>query len=207
MRLLIALLGVFAIQGAGAQNARPSEESIGRLFEVMHTRGLLDSYMGQIDTTMHNSMHEALRGRTLNPEQQQIMDDWSREMTGLIRQEVNWEALRPMMIAVYRDTFTQREIDGMLRFYGSPTGQAVIAKLPQTLQKSMEFMQERIGKLMPQIAQLQKDTMQAMQRAQARAGGVAASTAPQQPAPPPQPASPQPASPQPASPQPASPQP
>nr|WP_276510032.1 DUF2059 domain-containing protein [Niveibacterium umoris] len=59
-----------------------------------------------------------------------------------------------MFLDIYQKTFTQKEVDGMLSFYKSPAGQAVIKKMPQVMQASMQIMQARMSKLVPQIQQI-----------------------------------------------------
>jgi hypothetical protein len=62
-----------------------------------------------------------------------------------------------MMIEVYSNTFTQHEVDGMLTFYRSEAGQAVIAKLPTAMQQTMTSMQSHVKTLTPKIAELERD--------------------------------------------------
>src|SRR5205823_11841933 len=59
MTLVFAMFAVFAAQAALAQDAKPSEESIRQLFEVMHSSKLLDAYMTQIDSTVRASMQRS----------------------------------------------------------------------------------------------------------------------------------------------------
>ena len=186
MKWLVAVLAVLALRPAFAQDARPSQESVSQLLEIMHTSATLESYLGQLDRAMRASMRQALQGAQLNGEQQQILDDWSTEVVSLMKAELNWESMRPMLIEVYRDTFTQAEVDGMLQFYRSPTGQAVVSKLPLAMQRSMDSMQQRVGKLMPKVAQLETDTLEALRRARERKPAGA----PQAPQPSPQPPAP-----------------
>ena len=182
--LVVAALIMLAVPPAFAEAAKPTEESVNQLFAVMHTSELLDSYVTQIELAMRTSMHQRMQGAQLNPEQQQIMADMGAELVGLLKQEVNWESMRPMMVEVYRNTFSQREVDDMLKFYQSPSGQAVISKLPAAMKQATQAMQEHVSTLTPKIMQLQKDTLAALKRAQERA----ASSAPLQPAPPQSPA-------------------
>ncbi|TLY66677.1 MAG: DUF2059 domain-containing protein [Gammaproteobacteria bacterium] len=86
------------------------------------------------------------------------------------------------MIEVYRDTFTQHEIDGMLKFYRSEAGQAAINKLPTVTQESMARIQGRVNALTPKIMELEKATA-----AQIKAAGDAPPGAPQPAPPPPEP--------------------
>ena len=189
MTLVFAMFAVFAAQAALAQDAKPSEESIRQLFEVMHSSKLLDAYMTQIDSTVRASMQQALAGQQLNPKQKKILEDMGAEIGSLVKAELTWPAIEPLMIEVYRDTFSQHEVDGMLAFYRSEVGQAVIAKLPTAMQQSMSGIQSHAQALTPKIVQLEKDTA-----AQVKAAGEAqhAPQSTQLPpaAPPPQPRSP-----------------
>jgi hypothetical protein len=181
--MLAAALLAVTIQPAFAEDVRPTEESLRQLFQVMHSSQLLDSYVAQVDATMHASMREAMQGTQLNAEEQQILNDMSSELVALLKNVVNWESMQPMMTEVYRNTFSQREVDDMLKFYRSPTGQAVVSKLPAAVQQAMQTMQQRVNTLTPKIMELQRDTMAALKRAQERqaAGANAPSQAPQPP--------------------------
>jgi len=191
MKLVVTLVfAVFAAQAVLAQEAKPSEASVRQLFEVMHSSKLLDAYMTQIDTTVRASMQQALAGQQLNPKQQKILDDMGRQIGSLVKAELNWPAIEPLMIDVYRNTFSQHEVDGMLAFYRSEAGQAVIAKLPTAMQQSMTGIQSHAQALTPKIVQLEKDTAA---RLKAAADPQPAAPSPQgaqppqpQPQPPPQ---------------------
>jgi hypothetical protein len=159
MKLVMTLvLAVFASQAAYAQDAKPAEQSIRQLFEVMHSSRILDAYLTQVDSTVRASMQQAVSGQQVNPKQRQILEDMGREIGSLVKAELNWSAIEPEMIEVYRNTFSQHEVDGMLAFYRSEVGQAVIAKLPTAMQQSMTSIQSHVKTLTPKIVQLEKDT-------------------------------------------------
>ncbi len=186
--VVFGLLTLLAVPAVWGQETAPTEASIKRLFEIMHTSKLLDGVMAQMDQMMHASIRESLQGQTLNAEQQQIIDDMGSELVGLMKENLDWTILEPQMVEVYRKTFTRQEVDGMLTFYRSPTGQAVIDKMPATVKQMMQLTQQRMGNLQPKIAQLQRDTMAALKRAQTRADNGDQSGSPASPtAPPPAP--------------------
>jgi hypothetical protein len=103
-------------------------------------------------------MQQAFAGQQPTPKQQQIMETLGRNIASLVKEELNWASFEPMMIEVYRNTFSQHEVDGMLRFYRSEAGQAVIAKLPTAMQQTMASMQSHVNTLTPKIVQLEKDS-------------------------------------------------
>ena len=159
MKLVVTVVfAVFASQGALAQDAKPSQASIRQLFEVMHSSKLLEAYVTQIDGTVRASMQQAFAGHQPNPKQQKIMESLGHDIASLVKEELNWASFEPMMIEVYRNTFSQHEVDGMLRFYRSEAGQAVIAKLPTAMQQTMASMQSHVKTLTPRIVQLEKDS-------------------------------------------------
>jgi len=147
MKLVVTVVfAVFASQAALAQDAKPSEASIRQLFEVMHSSKLLDAYV------------DRSTAQQPTPKQQKIMETLGHNIASLVKEELNWASFEPMMIEVYRNTFSQHEVDGMLRFYRSEAGQAVIAKLPTAMQQTMASMQSHVKTLTPKIVQLEKDS-------------------------------------------------
>lgn len=134
-----------------------SDASVKRLIEVTNSKKMLDGVMLQMDEMMKSSMKQAVAGQSFTPEQETVLVEMQGEMADLLKAELNWDALEPMFIEIYRKTFTQKEVDGMLSFYKSPAGQAVIAKMPLVMQNTMQAMQARMGALMPKIRQLSID--------------------------------------------------
>jgi len=182
------LLAILAAPPALAAAARPSEQSIRQLFELMHTSAMLDNVMAQIDASARATMLQATAGEPLSEEQERILGDMQARLMSLMREELNWAGLEPMMIEVYRDSFTQKEVDGMLKFYRSDSGQAVIGKMPLVMQGMMQKMQGRMQSLTPRVAQLEKDAI-AQLRAAARNSPPPQGLRPPEALPPPAPSS------------------
>ena len=60
------------------------------------------------------------------------------------------------MVDVYASLFTADELKGMAEFYGSPAGQALVAKTFELQQKSGEVLQKQMQIVMPQLQAKQK---------------------------------------------------
>jgi len=159
-RLFIALSALAAIStSAFAAPPAPSEDSIRRLLEVTEARKLLDGMMAQIDTLMRRNMDQALRGRQLTSEQEAIIARMRSKMVDAFREEMAWEKLEPLYVRVYRDTFTQAEVDGMLAFYRTDAGRAVIVKMPAVLQTTMGQMQQRMQPLIAKMRTIEQEAL------------------------------------------------
>jgi hypothetical protein len=73
----------------------------------------------------------------LKDQAQQIQD----KMAQAIADHLNWDKLKPAFLKLYTDTFTEEELDGMIAFYKSPAGKAVLAKMPALTPKWVQTVQ------------------------------------------------------------------
>ena len=190
-RLFVAAIALLAMHCALAQDDKPTPESLRQLFEAMHTSSLLDNMEAQIDSNARSMLMQSLAGKQLNETQRKIIEDSQAQLQSLTKSELNWGKLEPMIIEVYRENLTQGEVDGMVRFYQSESGRAVIAKMPEMMQR----MHNHVQSLLPKIAELQKHTMaQLIEAADTQPAARAPQPPPSSSAPPPS-SPPQPAQP------------
>lgn len=154
---LLLLLTFFIAPVFNANAAVPSEQSIKQLLTVTDSRKLVDRMTGEMEGMMKGAMQQALKGQTISPKQQKIIDDMQSKTLAVLKQELNWDVLEPMYLKIYAESFTQEEIDGILAFYATPAGQALIQKMPSVMQKSTEEMQKRMASLMQKLQKIQQD--------------------------------------------------
>ena len=170
-RLLVVLCALASIScPAFAASPPPSEDSIRRLLEVTEARKLLDGMMAQVDALMRRNMEQALRGRQLTPEQEAIIARMRGRMADAFRDEMAWDKLEPLYLRVYQNTFTQGEVDGMLAFYRTDAGRAVIVKMPAVIQTTMGEMQLRMQPLIQKMRAIEEEALAEL-RATERKGG------------------------------------
>ena len=155
--LVIILLSLTSLQVAVAAELMATEESVRQLMQVTESKKLLDGMMGQIDSLMQSSMKQALGGISPSAEQQAAMDEMRQKIVAVLHEELKWETLEPKFIDLYRQSFTEHEVMGMIKFYKTPAGQAVITKMPMVMQRSMAMMQELMISIMPKLQQIEAD--------------------------------------------------
>jgi uncharacterized protein len=156
---------------AVAAESPPSDESLHHLLDIMHAQKLVESMSSQLDAMMGNMIQKMLQGQSISPQQQKAIDTMRANMVALTKEEFSWEVMEPFYIKVYKETFSQSEIDGMVGFYSSPTGHAVIEKLPLAMQNAMSTMQERVMKtLVPKLQRMAQDTAAQIKAQNAAAG-------------------------------------
>lgn len=158
MRILTTLLLLFAALPALAQqSAPPSDESLRQLLETTHASRILDTLLTAFDSGMQNGMREALKGARPNAKQQQIIDDMRGQIVAAFRATLSWQKLEPIYLDVYRRNLTQQEVNDMLAFYRTPSGRAVVEKMPLVMQQASQAAQGLLPELIQHMKQIQSD--------------------------------------------------
>jgi hypothetical protein len=119
----------------------------------------------QLDESMSAGIRMALGDRKPTPKQQRAIDNMKDKMLVVMRGELAWERMEPLYIRVYRESLSEEEVAGMLEFYRTPAGQALIRKMPLMMQKIMPEIQGLMSSAMPKMQQAQREFMAEMKAA------------------------------------------
>lgn len=163
--LLFVVCALLAATGAAAQQGPPSDESVSRLLAATHADRILDQYMNQLDAGMQAGMRQALKDQKPTAKQQQVIDEMRGRIVAVMRETLSWNKLEPTIHELYRSNLTQGEVDGMVKFYESPTGRAVIDKLPAIMQQAGQAVQAMLPPLLAQLDAIMKDSVAKLQAA------------------------------------------
>lgn len=156
----LGFVGLFFVFGSAhaVQSSPPSDSSIHELLQVTQTHKMLDAMQAQIDSMLKKVTHQATGGQPVDAGEQKIIDTQTSKLNNVLMQQISWSKLEPMYIDIYRKSFTQKEVDDMLVFYKSPSGQSMIEKMPVVMAQAMQTMQGEMATLMPQIQKITEDT-------------------------------------------------
>ncbi len=143
-----------------ADDAPASDESIRELLAITDARKLVDTVKVQVEATMKATLQQATQGKASTPERQAVLDRKQAKMEAALDETLNWDNLEPLYVRTYRASFTQDELDGMMAFYKTPAGQALIKKLPLVMQNVMAEMQDLLKPMREKIQQIQRESQQ-----------------------------------------------
>jgi len=163
MKKAVAFLSALLLSGASVA-APPSDESINKLIEVSNATQAIKGVQQQVDTMLKNTIHDATKGQTVSPDEQKIFDAFDARVREIVLRQLDENKFKAMYLPVYREVYTQDEIDQMIAFYQSPTGKMFASKAPIIIQKSMSLMQQQMGPMMQEMQQASND-MQAQLKA------------------------------------------
>ena len=151
-----------------AADTPANDASIKQLLEVAQAHKTLDTMMGQMDTMLKNVYQQATAGQTVTPEMQKIFDRGRAEVIKMCKETLDWDKIEPMYLRIYRKSLSQSEVDGMIAFYRTPAGQAVITKMPLILQNTMAEVGQMMGPMVQRAEQMQKELMAEAQAEKAK---------------------------------------
>ena len=110
---------------------------------------IIDGASAQTEQLGHRAF-----GSTETPAQQKQVTDLHQQVVTLITPAVEWKALQPEFVSAYDAAYTEPEIDGILTFYKSPSGQALLTKGPEIGKQSSEIVQKHMSAVQPQLRDL-----------------------------------------------------
>jgi uncharacterized protein len=162
MKAFTSLAMAIALLGAESVWADPppaSDASIHKLLEVTHSSTLMDGMMAQMKGIMQQSALRAV-GHPLDAKEQEILTRNMGKLADAMQGQMAWSKLEPAITGVYRKNFSQKEIDDMLAFYQSPSGQSLISKMPEVMREGMQLGRDQMNGVVPQMQQITQQMMQ-----------------------------------------------
>lgn len=133
--------------------AEPTDASVDKLLTLTKAENLMESIHSNMEQDMRQGMKRATAGKKLTEEQTRVLENAQTKFAKGMRQELTWASLKPTYVKIYKETFDQEEIDGLIAFYGSKAGQSYINKMPVAMQKSMTVVQQRVGPIMGKMGE------------------------------------------------------
>ncbi len=148
MRLTVVCTLLFAPLAFADQASKSAK--IEQLLAAMNVEQQQKEMLGQIQQLVTSQVKSQMPSQ---PDAAKI-EDLQKKMFALIGEETSWQKMKPVFVQVYSDTYTEPEIDGILAFYKSPAGRAMVDKQPTLTSKMMTSMQAQMGEIMTKIQKL-----------------------------------------------------
>lgn len=156
---LLVLIASFVPLLARADDASKMAK-IHEFFKVAKLDQLSTQAADMLITQVKTRLSQESRGVTLNADQQQKYDEFLDKLSNIARNAVSWPTLEPEYAKLYANTYTEQEIDDMLAFYKSPTGQVMVEKTPMLMQQANAIAQQHTTAVIPQIQRLVREYRQ-----------------------------------------------
>jgi len=153
MRQLIICILLVLIPVVSYSADESKRESVEKLFVLMDTESMVDETYSQMDQIMKNMG----RQMGIKPSEQEMFDLFVSKYMKIMKSEFNWEKMKEPMTQIYLKHFSEKEIQDMIVFYNSDTGQSMIRKMPEVLRDSMLLTQDMLKDFIPKMEQMAKE--------------------------------------------------
>jgi uncharacterized protein len=152
--LLLTLVLCFPHSAHADETTRRAKSK--ELLSLLH----MDRLMAQMmDNALQQvaAMTQQMSGNNATPENKARFDDFQKKVFKLIGDRMGWSAMEPAYVDLYARNFTDEELDGIIAFYKSPAGVALVEKLPSLTSQGTQLAQERMATIQPQLLQMASD--------------------------------------------------
>jgi hypothetical protein len=168
-RVVLRVLSCALLAGAAAAIADPlsAQESTVSPSHRAAAKELLA--LTHIRETITQSADEMLEAQLAQMPQRAVFEPILRDF---YREQMNWDELEPEFTRLYTEVFTEPELRDIAKFYGTPLGKTMLAKMPLLMTKSNELTQRRLQAALPKLMQCMQEAAQ-----KAQAGGAQAAPA------------------------------
>lgn len=145
------------------QASPPTDLSIMDMMNAMQVDKMVTQIALQMDSGMkaglEQGLQQALAGKEPSPGQRTKIDEMRTKLSTMIKEELSFEKTKDIYLQVYKDTFSQEEVNSIIAFYASPAGRSMVQKLPDAMQKGGNLMQQRLAPTMQRMQGMMQDVV------------------------------------------------
>ena len=113
-----------------------------------------DQMLQQMMQQMRAAQSAQLEKTNLPPEKKAQAEQAMQKISKVLEERLSWDKMKPIYTKIYDETFTSDELSGIVAFYKSPAGRAMVEKMPVLMSKAMAAVQLQMGDVMQQMQQI-----------------------------------------------------
>ena len=83
-----------------------------------------------------------------------LLESYQAKADAVLDREIGWSKIKPDLVAVYSEAFSEQELAELNEFYASELGKKVLARLPQLNARSAQLTQALLESAVPQVNKL-----------------------------------------------------
>ncbi|EGU39628.1 hypothetical protein VII00023_12753 [Vibrio ichthyoenteri ATCC 700023] len=132
MKALLGFVLSIGLVGSAYASTSPSNESVEKMLQVMK---IDEQILGGFEAMLPIVNQLAQRMELNSSETEQLKDiyrDW-------FNNDLDQELIKQQVVDLYAETFTEQDIQNMIQFYQTPTGQKTIEKAPELAKMGAQF--------------------------------------------------------------------
>lgn len=158
--ILCAVVAPTTFAQQSPADAPATKADIERYLDAMHTREMMRSMMDVMTKQIHQMTHDMIAKQ---PNYSPEIESRTSKMVDDMLKDMPIDEMLDAIIPVYQKHFTKGDIDALVAFYSTPTGQKLIRDLPAIMAESMQAYSPIMQRLMTKTMQRVQDEIAQMQ--------------------------------------------
>ena len=159
--VLLSVLAMPPFLWAGEASHRAAVEE---LLHVSKVDQMLEPTIQQLDSMLEQQFAKLAESK----DDKRILKKYRKRLVRLVRSKMKWEMMKADIVDIYVNVYTEDEVKEVTKFYQSPIGQKLIAKMPQVMQEAMTVSQKNLQRLMPEIQKISREMAEELDRKKRR---------------------------------------
>jgi uncharacterized protein len=86
-----------------------------------------------------------------------LLESYQSKADAALDKAIGWKQVKPDLVALYTDTFSEAELNRLNEFYDSDLGKKMLTQLPQLNARSAQVTQAKLQEVVPQVNKLLAD--------------------------------------------------
>ena len=139
------------------QAATPSDESITELLILQEVDKAPLQIKAQLDELTEATVRQASQGHWFTSDAEKAAIKTFQEKSLAVSVELDarldFDKLKPFYLKIYKERFSQEEIDQLIALYQTPAGKLLATKMPMVSQESSNLLQQNVTPLFAMMRQ------------------------------------------------------
>jgi hypothetical protein len=118
-----------------------SKDQVLKLIDMLHVRDQMKEVMGQLREQVHAGALDNLRARVPRPTHEQIaaLNKSVDEQVDLMERKYSLDQMIDDIIPVYQQHLSKSDLEAILAFYSSPSGQKILTEMPAMMGETIQI--------------------------------------------------------------------
>jgi hypothetical protein len=155
--LPVALAIFFLTTSAALADEASKAKKIEEFFRLAKMDEMLRAVMSMSAEQMKSGFVQELTGVRVPPEKQKAVDEFIDRMNKVLMDALAWEKLQPEYVKLFAGAYSEQEVDDLIAFYRSPTGQAMVARSGPLMAKSSQIVQQKVMAAQAELQRLTRE--------------------------------------------------
>lgn len=148
---VILSLGCLCFAQTSADDSPASKADVERYFQVVTAHDMMKKLMGSMAQNLQRMTHDQYVKH-----QDELPSGYEAKMNETMDEMLNnapWDEMMEAMVPSYQKHFTKGDMDNLVAFYSSPTGEKILREMPAILAESMQEAMPVMTKYMETVRQ------------------------------------------------------